>query len=120
MTFLLDLPDLLVTLGRPGVAVSIHPDDPALIRFRPMNIPPDLIGGLRAHKADLLTLLGPDGLRDLEDDPEAAYTLGERLGVADGLKMDTRTGSPAWLVAVGEAALATDHNPSPGERSRWR
>lgn len=111
MTFLLDLPDLLVTLGRAGVELAPGGDR---LRFRPATIPPDLLHGLRSHKADLLALLAPGGLRDLEADPEAGYTLGERLGVAEGLGMDTGAGSPAWLIAVGEAMGQTDYTAAPG------
>lgn len=34
---------------------------------------------------------------------ERAYIFDERMGVADGLEVATHFGSPAWLVAVGEA-----------------
>ena len=37
---------------------------------------------------------------------EAEYVYNERMGMADGLKMPTHCGSPAWLVAVGEAMQA--------------
>jgi len=49
----------------------------------------------------VLALLRGEGVPN--GDTEAAYVFEERLGVAQGLGMPVHPGSPAWLVAVGEA-----------------
>jgi len=38
---------------------------------------------------------------------DGTYILAERLGIADDLGMPTHAGSPAWLIAAGEA-MAVD------------
>ncbi len=104
------LASLLIALGREGIELAPHPTDPARLRHRRMtpvgwaaDLPTDLGERLRMHKAAVLGLLAPCGLGGIEAHPEAGYVLGERLGVADRLGLATHSGSPAWLVAVGEA-----------------
>jgi len=83
--------------------LASDPSDPAQIRYRPVQLPPDLAVRLLLHKPDILALLQWDGLfDDSSAGVEADYIMHERLGVADELEMPTHTGSPAWLVAVGE------------------
>lgn len=93
------LAGLLAALGRAGVELAPHPSDLTRLRHRPAALAPDLIGGLRHHREAILVLLMGAWLPG----DEAAYVFGERLGAADGLGMPTHAGSPAWLVAVGEA-----------------
>lgn len=107
----MNLHDLLLSLGRFGVELARDGDR---LRFKPMDISAHLIGGLRDHKADLLALLAPGGLRGLVADPDGGYVLGERLGVADGLGLDTGPGSPGWMIVVAEAMDQND--PSPIDR----
>ena len=96
-----DLGDLLTALGRAGVELAPHATDAARLRHRPAELPPDLLEGLRTHRAAILGLLAGERIDD--PDGEASYTFGERLGVADELGLPTHPGSPAWLVAVGES-----------------
>lgn len=92
---------LLLALGRAGVELAPHPIEPAKLRHRPAELPPDLTAHLRTHRAAVLGLLidgyAPGGGTDAE------YVLGERLGVAESLGMATHPGSPAWLLAAGES-----------------
>ena len=53
------------------------------------------------HRAAILGLLA--GRYAPAGDTDVGYVLSERLGVADGLGMPTHPGSPAWLIAAGEA-----------------
>lgn len=96
-----ELAHLLVALGRAGVELAPHTTDPARLRHRPADLPPDLSARLRLHRGAILGLLvhgyAPAG------DTDAGYVLGERLGIADGLGMPTHPGSAVWLVAVGES-----------------
>ena len=94
------LPLLLLDLGIAGVEVAAHGDR---LRYRPVDLPPALADGLRRHKAAILGLLVAGCGPDPAGDPEAAYTLHERLGIADDLGMPTHPGAPAWLIAVGES-----------------
>ena len=91
---------LLVETGAAGVEVSSHPSAPDRLRHRPPELPTHLAARLAFYKADLLRLLKKGFAAP---DPESAYVLGERLGVAQELGMSTEPGSPGWLVAVGEA-----------------
>ena len=90
---------LLVAVGRAGIELAPHPSDPARLRHRPVDLPPDLSARLRVHRAAVLGLLvdgyGPAG--------DAGYVFGERLGIAVDLELPTHPGSAAWLVAVGES-----------------
>lgn len=99
------LPGLLVALGVAGIELGRHPADPGRLRHRPATLLPDLLEGLQRHRAAILALLdtfdGKGGYAPAGED--AAIVCGERLGMADGLGMRTHPGSPAWLVAVGEA-----------------
>jgi len=91
---------LLVEVGAAGVEVSSHPSAPDRVRHRPSELPTHLAARLAFYKPDLLRLL-KTGFK--APDPESAYVLGERLGIAQELGMSTEPGSPGWLVAVGEA-----------------
>jgi hypothetical protein len=95
-----ELAPLLLALGLAGIELAPHPTEAARLRHRPADLPPDLSARLRIHRAAVLGLL-VDGYAPAGDD--AGYVLGERLGVADGLTSPTHTGSPAWMVAVGES-----------------
>ena len=92
---------LLLALGRAGIELAPHPSDPARLRHRPADLPPDLSERVRLHKPAILGLLA--GLCGPEPHGDAGYTLAERLGVAEELGLPTHPGSPAWLVAVGES-----------------
>lgn len=91
---------LLVEVGAAGVEVSSHPSAPDRLRHRPLELPSHVAVRLAHYKPDLLRLLRAGFA---PPDPESAYVLGERLGVAQELGMSTEPGSPGWLVAVGEA-----------------
>ncbi len=91
---------LLVEAGAAGVEVSSHPSAPDRLRHRPTELPSHVAVRLAHYKPDLLRLLK---VGFAAPDPESAYVLGERLGVAQELGMSTEPGSPGWLVAVGEA-----------------
>jgi len=95
-----ELAPLLLALGRNGIELAPHPTDAGRLRHRPADLPPDLSARLRIHRAAVLGLL-VGGYTP--GDADAAYIVGERLGVADGLGLPTHTGSPAWLVAVAES-----------------
>ena len=91
---------LLVEAGAAGVEVSSHPSAPDRLRHRPSELPTHVAARLAFYKPQLLRLL-KTGFAP--PNPESAYVLGERLGVAQELGMSTEPGSPGWLVAVGEA-----------------
>ncbi len=99
---------LMVEVGRCGIELALHPTDPSRLRFRRLtpngwaaDLPPDLAARLRTNKAAVLRMLAGDYAPDSECD--AAYVLGERLGMAEGLGMATHAGSAAWVMAVGES-----------------
>lgn len=101
---------LLVALGRAGIELAPHTTDGERLRHRrptpdgwAADLPPDLSARLRLHQAAILGLLVDGYAPDTHDDTDAEYILGERMGVADGLGLPTHPGSPAWLVAAGEA-----------------
>jgi len=95
---------LLLAVGLAGIELAPHPAHETSLRHRPATIPPDLAARLRLHKPGVLAILRGEKLPDeAHGDSEAAYIMGERLGIADELGMPTHPGSPAWLVAVGEA-----------------
>lgn len=98
-----ELAPLLVALGRAGIELARHPTDPARLRHRPANLPPDLTARLRLHRGAILAVLASGYAPDAHADDDAAYVYGERLGVAEGLGLATHAGSAAWLVAVGES-----------------
>ena len=91
---------LLVDVGVAGVELSSHPSAPDRIRHKPPALPSHFAARISFYKPDVLRLL-QSGFTPA--DAEAAYVLGERLGVAQELGMSTEPGSPGWLVAVGEA-----------------
>ncbi|MBL9000235.1 MAG: hypothetical protein JNK25_03770 [Phycisphaerae bacterium] len=102
-----ELGPLLAALGRAGIELARHPTDRGKLRYRRPTpdgwvpgISSDLSARLRLHKGAVLGLLAGGYT---PSDSDAAYQLGERLGIADGLGMPTHPGSSAWLVAVGEA-----------------
>ena len=101
MTIPYELGRPLVALVRVGVELAAHPTDLARLRYRPASLPVDLLDALTTHREEILAILGSDDGDDPDD--EAAYTFGERLGVADGLRLPTHPGSAAWLIATGEA-----------------
>jgi len=101
-----ELAPLLLALGRAGIELAAHPTDPARLRHRPADLPPDLSARLRIHRAAVLGLLVNGYAPKPHGDTDAGYVLGERLGVADALGMPTHPGSAAWLVAVGEAMVS--------------
>ncbi len=94
------LGSLLVELGVSGVELSSHPSAPGCVRHRPPELPSHFATRISFYKPEMLVLL-KSGLAP--DDPEAAYVLDERTGVAVELGMPTHAGSSGWLVAVGEA-----------------
>jgi len=101
-----ELGRLLVDIGVAGIELAPHPTDAHRLRHRPAHLPADLGARLRAHRPAVLGLLA-SGYTPAGDD--AAYVLGERLGMADGLGMPTHPGAPAWLVAVGESMECSCH-----------
>ena len=100
-----DLAPVLYLLGRAGAELAPHPTDPARLRHRPEDVPRRLAERLRECRPAVLRLLadgytpGPGPAGDA-----GAYIVAERLGIAEGLGLPIHPGSPAWLVAVGEAA----------------
>jgi hypothetical protein len=98
-----ELASLLLALGRAGVELAPHPTDPARLRHRPADLPPDLSARLRLHRAAVVGLLAGGYAPDPHGGTDAGYVYGERLGVADDLGMPTHPGSAAWLAAVGES-----------------
>lgn len=95
-----ELARLLIDLGIAGVELAAHGDR---LRHHPAVLAPDVSARLRMHKQAILALLTCGYGPAPADDPEAVYTLHERLGIADDLTMPTHPGSPAWLIALGEA-----------------
>jgi hypothetical protein len=95
------LASLLTDLGVARVELAVHPEDPTRVRFRPADAPEWLVARLRLHRSEVIELLSV-GYQPATGS-EAEYRLGERLGIADGLGLPAVPGSPAWLVAVGEA-----------------
>ncbi len=91
---------ILVLLGRAGICLAEHPTDPDRIRWYPARVPKGLLRHLLEEKPAILAVLSQppwfatDAARDLFE---------ERMGVAAALEMDCNVGSPAWLIAVGEA-----------------
>ena len=70
------------------------------LRHRPAALPPELLQRLRVHKAAIISLL-QGGYKPHNSDSK--YLMLERLGIGDDLGMPTHSGSPAWLIAVGES-----------------
>lgn len=95
-----ELGPALIALGTAGVEVALHPSDPSRLRFRPTDLPADLLARLSQHR-DALQSLMTGGYSPVGED--AAAVMIERLGIADDLGMPTHPGSPAWLIAVGES-----------------
>ena len=95
-----ELAALLVALGVAGVEVALHPTDATRIRYRPLTLPDALAQEIRSHRSDILALLRTD---HAPTDPDAVYLMLERRGIGDDLGMPTHSGSPAWLIAVGES-----------------
>jgi hypothetical protein len=99
------VPAAILKLGHSRVECARHPADPNILLHRPRTLSPDLSVALATCKPALLQLLATN----FAPTPDAADIFTERLAVADGLEMPTHPGSPAWLVAVGEALA---HDPS--------
>lgn len=95
-----ELGSLLIALGTAGVELAAHPTDRTRLRHRPATLALDLAAPLKQHRAEVLALI-TDGYSPAN--PDAQQVLYERLGVADELAMATHSGSPAWLIAVGES-----------------
>ena len=91
---------LLITLGVAGIELATHPTNPMRIRHRPATLPTDLVDSVLDHRDAILDLLS-NGYAPT--DPDAVYLMLERLGIGDDLGMPTHSGSPAWLIAVGES-----------------
>lgn len=117
----MNLPELLLALGRAGVEVATGPDGlsglvgpgvPVQLRFRPATLNPSLRAALGVHKQSMVGLLNGASVENIDSD-----VLTERLGIAEDLKMPTHPGSPAWMVAHGEAmpALASAGRSEPVE-----
>ncbi len=94
----LTLADLLIDLGAAGVALRVRR---GVLQVRCTEAQAQRIEPHRAALLGVLTGYVPAGA-------EEAYVFEERLGVAGGLGMATEPGSPAWLIAVGEAMRADD------------
>jgi hypothetical protein len=92
--------ELFLMLGRAGIELAPHPTDAGRLRHRPTPLPPCMREPLLNHRAAVLGLLVSDYTPRSQD---GAHALGERLGIADDLGMPTHPGTPAWLIAVGEA-----------------
>ena len=95
-----ELGECLFALGIVGVELATHPTNPMRIRHRPATLPDALVLAVLDHRNAILDLLN-DGYSPTE--PEAVYIYFERLGIGDDLGMPTHSGSPAWLIAVGES-----------------
>jgi hypothetical protein len=108
-----ELASLLIALGCAGVELAPHPTDPARLRYRPTDPPPDLLAGTAAYKSAILGLLIGDYV---PANDEAGYVLGERLGIAEGLGMPIHPGAPAWLIAMGESMQYLEAR----DRTDWR
>lgn len=105
-----DLAALLLDLGRGGVELAPDPSRPGALLHRPSRLPPALLPRLIDAKPSVLAVLkgGPPALGS----EQSEYAMTERLGVAEDLGMPTHPGSPAWLIAMGEAMRATSlENP---------
>lgn len=96
---------LLVATGRAGIELAPHPGQVDRLRHCPVLIPPHLSARLRLHRAAVLDLLVNGYV--VASGSEAEYILGERLGIAEGMRMPIHAGSAAWLVAVGESMGAS-------------
>ncbi|MCH7632075.1 MAG: hypothetical protein IIB59_02580 [Planctomycetes bacterium] len=112
-----ELAGLMVDLGRAGIELASGGDR---VMFRPRDrVGPGLLTRIRRHRRALLANLGDPGQgEELPENGsgavvseavwEAAHVFFERLGVACELGLPVGIGSPAWLIAMGEA-LETEH-----------
>lgn len=98
----LDLASACLTLGKAGVHIALHSGS---LAFKLPATNSNLRTLLLRHRVSLEECLEGRSFWS----PDAADIFTERLAVADGLEMPTHPGSPAWLVAVGEALA---HDPS--------
>jgi hypothetical protein len=94
---------LLITLGVAGIELATHPTNPKRLRHRPAILPTDLVDSVLDHRDAILDLLS-NGYAPTDSD--AVYLMLERLGIGDDLGMPTHSGSPAWLIAVGESMVS--------------
>lgn len=90
--------DLLLDLGTAGVSLRLRV---GVLQVRCTKAVADRIEPHRDALLGVLTGYQPAGA-------EESYVFLERLGVGDLLGMATAPGSPAWLVAVGEAMRADE------------
>jgi hypothetical protein len=100
------LAQLLVDLGAAGIELAPGLADPAEVRHWPDALPPSLAIRLRHAESSVRAALRGEGIPDETDaDNPGGSVMGERLGVAEDLGHATHPGSPAWLIAVGEALV---------------
>lgn len=106
------LAGLLTDLGRAGVTLRVAGSG---VGFVPRSaLTTERAASLAKHKADLLAMLRD---RYAPRDGDAADTLAERLGMAEGLGMPTDAGSPGWMIAVGEALGCSCYQATHGVHS---
>ena len=117
-----ELAGLMVDIGRAGIELASGGDR---VMFRPRDrVGPDLLARIRRHKRALLANLGDleqgevlpaneSGRAVSEAIWEASYAFSERLGIACELGLPVGIGSPAWLLAMGEA-LETEYAATSG------
>ena len=97
MTNPTDFAPLLLALGRFGIELAAQR---GRLMQRPAHPLPNQKEALARHRGAILAMLASEYIPASE---QARYIYGERLGIADDLRMPTHPGSPAWLVAVGES-----------------
>ncbi|TVQ62518.1 MAG: hypothetical protein EA378_04080 [Phycisphaerales bacterium] len=97
--------ELLRGLGSRGVELAAVGSDRVAWRG---ELLPGEVAELRQHKLDVLFMLTAPVAGE-----EGRYVLAERLGVAEELGLPTHPGSPAWLIATGEAIDADRATPDP-------
>lgn len=97
------LADLLIALGRAGIALAPHPSDPTRLRYRPSQKAQPWLSALRLHREMVLALLVTGDAPVQYGDEDARYSYGERLAVAEDMGLPIHPGSAAWLVATGES-----------------
>lgn len=106
MTASCPIAEVCVLLGKAGTSIAIHRG--GLI----FNLPggDDSIRALlSSHREPLTALVSAEPA--LSQDAMDHFT--ERLGIADGLGMPAHVGSPAWLIALGEALASEPVRPGP-------
>jgi hypothetical protein len=94
----LTLADMLVELGTAGIALRVRGG------VLQMRCPKTVAERFEPHRETLLGVV--DGYAPFS--PEECYVFLERLGVGEDFGMPITPGSPAWLLAVGEAMRADE------------